>query len=295
MPISFQCSQCSKAYNVSDHLAGKNAQCKQCGNRMIVPSASATSPSPSRPAAAPTRPSAAPVSRPKPMPGTTTSQPKRRVADEPDADDVYGFNEAPSALPPISRPGSARDDDDELPKPAKKKKKKGGFFSSSPAKPSSGRGGGDSISGLRLIGIIIGVLAGLGGAIRGFGLLSKSDVMALGQRNVARFNQLTNQLRAVRDISSARAASGPCNKILNEMYDDMNTNGRKKAREADIKAVLQEIRPQLQFAGQQFESEARRVGMIPGAGEALNLDANIQRISALELELQAQNPGPGFN
>ncbi len=38
MAISFECEGCGKEYTVRDEFAGKTGQCKQCGQRMIIPS-----------------------------------------------------------------------------------------------------------------------------------------------------------------------------------------------------------------------------------------------------------------
>src|SRR5262249_19769416 len=40
MAISFECEGCGKSFTVSDHLAGKTGQCKQCGFLMAIPSKS---------------------------------------------------------------------------------------------------------------------------------------------------------------------------------------------------------------------------------------------------------------
>jgi dienelactone hydrolase len=40
MSISFECEGCGKAYTVRDEFAGKTGQCKQCGQRMTIPSES---------------------------------------------------------------------------------------------------------------------------------------------------------------------------------------------------------------------------------------------------------------
>ena len=45
MAISFQCSHCKRSYTTSEQLAGKTVKCKQCGQAVKVPSASAPAPS----------------------------------------------------------------------------------------------------------------------------------------------------------------------------------------------------------------------------------------------------------
>src|SRR5215211_3805113 len=37
MPIDFNCQGCGKHYRVRDELAGRVAQCKNCGQKMTVP------------------------------------------------------------------------------------------------------------------------------------------------------------------------------------------------------------------------------------------------------------------
>jgi acetyl esterase/lipase len=44
MAISFQCSHCKRSYTTSEQLAGKTVKCKQCGQAVKVPSATAPAP-----------------------------------------------------------------------------------------------------------------------------------------------------------------------------------------------------------------------------------------------------------
>ncbi len=44
MAITFECEGCGKAYTVGDNLAGKTGQCKQCGQRMTIPTESDSEP-----------------------------------------------------------------------------------------------------------------------------------------------------------------------------------------------------------------------------------------------------------
>ena len=75
---------------------------------------------------------------------------------------------------------------------------------------------------------------------------------------------------------------------------DLETNGRKKARIRDINAAKQEIMPRLMTAKSAFESEVRRVAMIPGAIQALNIMTSMARLESLEQELAAQNANLGL-
>ncbi|RUL87385.1 AAA family ATPase [Tautonia sociabilis] len=43
MPISFECDQCRRPYQVDDSLAGKRVRCKQCEHPIVIPSASPSS------------------------------------------------------------------------------------------------------------------------------------------------------------------------------------------------------------------------------------------------------------
>ena len=156
MPISFSCGQCGKDYMVSDALAGKRAVCKACDFRMTVPGGPAAAPAaPPRPAAAPPRPAPArpasspkgdvPVARVVSRPASAP-QAKARPDDVPVArvvsrqaelaDDIYGLNEAPAALPRMTPRSAAAEDATTAEAPAKKKKKKG-FFSSGKKKSSA--------------------------------------------------------------------------------------------------------------------------------------------------------------
>ncbi len=55
MPISFQCPDCDKPFNVDDRLAGKKARCG-CGAVIHVPEATAPTAQPAAPAPAPAQP-----------------------------------------------------------------------------------------------------------------------------------------------------------------------------------------------------------------------------------------------
>lgn len=44
MSISFQCERCGKPFKVADELAGKAAKCKQCGQRMTIPTRASAPP-----------------------------------------------------------------------------------------------------------------------------------------------------------------------------------------------------------------------------------------------------------
>lgn len=52
MAIRFRCPGCGRPFEVRDQLAGKTAQCKQCGNRIQIPDAPAAAPAPPPPPAA---------------------------------------------------------------------------------------------------------------------------------------------------------------------------------------------------------------------------------------------------
>jgi hypothetical protein len=292
MPISFQCGQCNKPYVVSDGLAGKKAMCKQCGNRMTIPGDAVTS---SESSAVQARPAAPPrPAPPRPASGVPVSRPKPVPTNEPAFDDIYGLNEAPSALPVMPRiGGSGGDSESDDDAPVKKKKKKKGFFSSSGAKKASASSGG-GISGRQLLSIAVVVIFGGLGAFRGLGLSSKSEVMKFNERQLAAVTALTQALKPVNDVPTAQAASANCNQIVNAMIADLETNGRKKARVSDINTAKQEIMPRLMVAKTAFESEVRRVAMIPGVIQALNIMSSMARLDALEKELVAQNANLGL-
>ncbi len=283
MPISFNCGQCGKPYVVSDGLAGKKAMCKQCSNRMTIPGDAVAEVPAAAPVSRPAspRPAAASVSQPKPVPTAGLS-----------FDDVYGMNEPPSGLPP-AMPRAGSDADSGVESPVKKKKKKKGFVSSGGAQSASSNSGG-VLSGIRVLGIIIAIVVGGLGAFRGMGLTSKSDLMQFNERQLAHVNQLTAALKGVKDMPSAQTASGTCNTILNAMIADLEINGRKKARVSDINEAKAAILPRIMQAKGEFETEVRRLSMIPGAVPALNILTAITRLETLERELTAQNAGLGI-
>ena len=273
MPISFECDQCGKAYVVSDGLAGKKAQCKQCGNRMTIPAGSAQ----------PRTPSAVPVSRPRPIPSNV-----------PSADDLYGLNDEPSRLPPLSSRLSGSDGASGDDEPVKKKKKKRGFFSSSAAKkPNAAGSTGTSLASKIVTGIFI--FLAVAGGIRTFGLASKSDIMKFNERQFMQLNQLIGYFKSVRDVQSAGRASGPCNQLLTDMYNELSSQRLRKARLADIRAVELTLAPRIQTVEAQLTRELQRIEMIPGAPAALNIEVSFNRLLQLSAELAAENARAGMH
>jgi hypothetical protein len=76
------------------------------------------------------------------------------------------------------------------------------------------------------------------------------------------------------------------------MYKHLDENGRKKARKTDISAVETEFQPRHNALDRQLMGEFGRVGMIPGAAQSLNIEGQINRLSALEQQLKQ---GSGSN
>ena len=292
MPISFSCGQCRKDYVVSDGLAGKKAVCKQCGNRMVVPGAAVSGSgfapqSQSSSGSAPTRPvaMAQPVSTPRAIPKAKRVEPEN---------DVYGFNEAPSALPPLMPlPGAPSESADP---PVRKKKKKPGFFSTAGPKKSVGsygRGGG--LSGGGLIGLLVMVGLGIFGAVMGFGLSSKSDVESILTRQLDLGDEFIAALESVNSVDTARVASPKIQDILRRMTDNLQQNRNKKAKQSDIAEVVARLKPRDEQQNARAFAATSRIRMIPGALQALNMEAALMRVAALQAELQREAQAQGLH
>ena len=235
-------------------------------------------------------PTAQPVSTPPPRP---TAILKAKLVEP--KQDGYGFDEAPSALPPkMPRPGSGVEPAEA---PIKKKKKKGFFSTAGPKQTSSAGsfGRGKGMSGFRLIGLIVAVVVAVGGGITGLGLSSKSDVETILTRQLDLTDEFVAALNGVTSLESAQASSPKILEIIRRMTENLEKNRHKKARQTDIAAVA----ARLKFRSDQVESKVflatRRVAMIPGAIQALNFEQPLQRLAALEEELNREAQAEGLN
>jgi hypothetical protein len=281
MPISFSCVQCNKDYVVSDALAGKRAVCKACGNRMTIPGdgvAVATVAAPAQPA------------RPRPA----APAPRSAQVYEPAAEDLYGFDEAPSALPPLApRVGSgAQGVEDEGPL---KKKKKRGFFSGGSKKKSSG--GSFRLTGIGGVGgwvavlVVFGIISGLAG----FRLIPKGDVEKFHKTLIQQRADLLGILKTVKDVPTAKAASARTKALVTQMTKLLEVEGHKKGRVNDIKELNQKYQAKHQSDVLALIGEFARMGGIPGAVEALDIQAEMNDLDRVEKSLQAEAAKQGLN
>jgi hypothetical protein len=270
MPISFSCGQCGKDYVVSDGLGGKRAVCKACGNRMTIPGEAVTSaaPAPETQASRP-RPATASASRPSP-------------AYQPPAGDVYGFDEAPSALPPLmprtSSPAAEEAADSAVPK----KKKKKGFFSSSGKKSSGFTGGGGGTPAITVVVIIVLALVrfGLSGS---FGLSSKTEMVNHMKELIATADQLTTTLQPVRTAADAKRVSPTAKALLSKINNKITSLKGAKGKQKEIDEVESTWGPKLQASSFAFGKEVGRIWTIPGARAALDIDAEFEQLTNMKL------------
>jgi hypothetical protein len=274
MPISFSCGQCGKDYVVSDGLAGKRAVCKACGNRMTIPGEAVTSAAPA-PETQATRPrtATAPSSRPSP-------------AYQPPAEDVYGFDEAPSALPPLMPRTSSPAAEEAADSAAPKKKKKKGFFSSS-GKKSSGSsfqltGGGGGTPAIVVVVLIVGALVrfGLSGS---FGLSSKAEMVNHMKELIATADQLTSTLQPVRTAADAKRVSPTAKALLSKINNKITSLKGAKGKQQEIDEVESTWGPKLQASSFNFGREVGRIWTIPGARAALDIDAEFEQLTNMKL------------
>ncbi len=135
--------------------------------------------------------------------------------------------------------------------------------------PTPAASGGGSGKLLRLLVLVAAVAVGIYSRA---GRSTKTDVRAFYQQQVD-FNQRINDiLRNVKDVPSAKAASGPLNQVVREQKDFDEKIRNKKANKADIAAAEAEFGPKREALQKQFIEEMIRVATIPGASEALDLN-----------------------
>ncbi len=150
----------------------------------------------------------------------------------------------------------------------------------SPSKPPSSGGGAGRF-------IVLAIVVGLAvvGGIRKLGLSSKSDVRAFHQRQYDLGQQFVAGLKGIKDVASAKAASGPIKGTLQQMTENLEKNGRKKGKKTDIDEVSAEFQPKNQQLESQVMQEMMRVAVIPGALDALDISEPLERLSKLEEEM----------
>jgi hypothetical protein len=188
--------------------------------------------------------------------------------------DAYGLDEAESSFSPASAAAAPSPDAPEAPP------RRPVFGATKPKPPVSG-GRGSRAIGI-LIGIIVAVVLGLRG---GLSMTSKSEIQAYNQRQLDLVQQVVTSLQAVKDVESAKAASGSIKESFDQLADHVQKNAKKKGRKKDIEAVNAEFQPRIEAAGQQMMQELLRISLIPGASEALDLQGSLDKLGKLEGEL----------
>jgi hypothetical protein len=139
------------------------------------------------------------------------------------------------------------------------------FPTSKPA-PSSGGGGSGKLIRLLVLVAVVGVAI-----YSRVGQVSKSGVQAFHQQSVDLMQRINDSLKTIKDVPTAKAASGPINQAFRELSEHQEKNKDKKAKQADIDAVGAEFRPREEALQKQFLEELARVAKIPDALEALDL------------------------
>ncbi len=275
MSISFACDQCGKSFTLDDEFVGKKGKCKQCGAVMQIPSAPAARPV-AREVASSRRPSAPPP---------------------PPREDVYGFDDDP--LPSRSSPAGVEGEGvgSSVATRPKAKKKSGSLFGSSPKAQSSG---GHSAFPI-VLRIVIGILFGGGGIVATAlglpnlrtmftpGYTSRSEFDALAKRQLDLSRELAGILGTVTDVPSAAAASPGANAAIRKIAQHMKANKDRKGSKKDIDELIQKYRSEKAQLTQALAGEWFRIGMIPGAHEAMAVDGTIEEALALEREIAGPN------
>ncbi len=289
MSISFTCDHCGKGFNVDDKFAGKQGRCKQCGSVMQIPANSA-----SRRSETISRDISAPEISPSRRALATAS------AVRPPVEDVYGFDD-----PPQSRPGTSMLTEDEPAPPTRARQRAAGASKGSkkPAKPLYP--GGPTVGGA-FKRVAIGIIAGLVGLIVKTVVIpafqrggdpnwsSRSRLESVIKRQLDGTVELTGILRGVTDADSARAASPGANAALRGLTENLRSNKDRKGNQKDIDALKGKYEDQLRRTAQDLFGELARVGLIPGAVDALAIEEAARDLSAVGSTMPGGNPGPDF-
>jgi hypothetical protein len=135
-----------------------------------------------------------------------------------------------------------------------------------PASTSSPSGGGRTLIRLLVFAAAVGVAL-----YSRMGRSTKTDVRAFHQRQVELLERVQASLKGVKDVPSAKAASGPLNQTFRELREFEAQHKDKKARKTDIDAVQKEFGPREEALQKEITGEMFRVAIIPGAMEALDL------------------------
>jgi hypothetical protein len=217
----------------------------------------------------------------RPRPAAAPSQTSQVY--EPSAQDLYGFEEAPSALPPVMPRSGLGTQTAEEEGPPKKKKKKG-FFSGGAKKKSSGgsfRLTGVGSGGWRLGIFLFFVIAGIIGRAS---LHSKADVETFVHGLISSYNSATLTLKTIKNQATAQTAAPKVRADLDKIIKMFESAKGKKAEQTDIDDVANRLSPQLASAAIQFQQERMRVEQIPSVAMTLNMMPQLERLETLALE-----------
>ncbi len=124
--------------------------------------------------------------------------------------------------------------------------------------------------GAKLLRLLVLVAAVAVGIYSRSGRTSKTDVRAFYQQQVDLNQRMNDILKNVKDVPSAKAASGPLSQVFREQKDFDEKIRNKKGNKADIAAAEAEFGPKRDALQKQYIQEMIRVATIPGASEALD-------------------------
>jgi hypothetical protein len=300
MSITFACGHCGKTFTLDDKFGGKKGKCKQCGSVMQIPgavSAPDSMPGSVRREISPSR--RAPTPAHKPVHAQEISPSRRSpTPTQAPSPDIFGFDDQP-------RPGPAAvmslDEEDFEPvgaaplprasigrsEPSKKKKAK------------RSKGSTDYSNVGRILGIVLAVILGLGGigGIMKFvvpGFQSKSGLEALLKERIALTNQLAEVLSRVDDAASASAASADANTKMRAISSNLRTLKGTTALKSDIEALKNQYLVAQNQASLQVVNQITRIVQIPGAIQALNIQAAADELDREEKGIPQVQAGPNF-
>jgi hypothetical protein len=292
MSITFACGHCGKTFTIEDQYAGKKGKCKQCGALMQIPN---SGPSVNYVPGATDREVSSSRRTTSPIPTRREVSPSSRAtapAPEPPRSDVFGFDDDPSPrkyavretpeedLEPIGSAPPARLPAGAFDPPRKKKKKKHGWDGQSP---------------LMIVGrIAVGLAIGSVGVFLSFqlihgvqlsvtqGLVPRQELEKIMQERVTLHQAMVDRLALVENANDARGASAVANQGMRAITRNLRKLQVTKALQTDIEAMKQKYASPQEQVILALAAQLVRVKGIPDAWEALNLDAAIEEMGAVE-------------
>ena len=281
MSITFACGSCGKSFTVDDKFAGKKGKCKQCGGVMQIPEGVASR--------SPTGPPNVDISPSRPAPTSA----------RPPMEDVYGFEDQPT---PVAQGLPAGVEEVEAGSPVGQRfmPRSGGPRDAfaPPRKKKKGSGGGAVGLLVKIgLGVVIGfgALIGAGVALMAFAGLSSRGVLEATLKERVDLNlQLANILSGVNDVPSAQSASPQAVGKIKAIAANLRKLKSAKGLKTDLDALKQQYLAPQEQASQKVVQQFVRIAPIPGAWDALNVQAALEELDREEKSIpgmtQAQVP-----